>query len=198
MRPQNKILALVSLIFFLGSACREQEVTYAAWADLDFGKGTYTIRSKPDCGFTVKNHESRTVPLPTSLVNALKERRGKVQGRWIFVNNAGQPDGHFLRKLKATALRAGINCGQCKTEITKGEYDKKGKVEVSCNTAPVCEHIYLHRFRKTCATRWSDAGVPIRTIQHYLGHKSLETTTLYLGIADTEKMRGRINQAFGD
>jgi integrase/recombinase XerD len=183
--------------FFLGSACREQEVTYAAWADLDFGKGTYTVRSKPDAGFTVKNHESRTVPLPTSLVDALKERRAKVQGRWIFVNQAGQPDGHFLRKLKATALKAGINCGQCTTVITRGEYDKKGKVEVSCKTAPVCEHIYLHRFRKTCATRWSDHGVPIRTIQHYLGHKSLETTTLYLGIADTEKMRGRINQAFG-
>jgi hypothetical protein len=27
---------------------------------------------------------------------------------------------------------------------------------VSCKTHPVYEHFYLHRFRKTCATRWQE------------------------------------------
>src|ERR1700691_2688987 len=185
--------------FFLGTACRDKEVTYAAWADINFEKKTYTVRGKPDEGFTVKNHESRTIPIPDTLAAALKARlKPNPSARWIFVNEAGVPDNHFLRKLKRIALRAGVNCGQCRTKVTKGKYTMKKQVEVSCATDPVCEHIYLHRFRKTCATRWQEAGVPIRTIQHYLGHKNLETTAFYLGVSDSDRMRDKINEAFGD
>lgn len=185
--------------FFLGTACRDKEVTYAAWADINFEKKTYTVRGKPDEGFTVKNHESRTIPIPDTLAAALKARRKpNPSARWIFVNEAGVPDNHFLRKLKRIALRAGVNYGQCRTTVTKGKYTTKKQVEVSCATDPVCEHIYLRRFRKTCATRWQEAGVPIRTIQHYLGHKNLETTALFLGVSDSDRMRDKINEAFGD
>ena len=185
--------------FFLGTAARDREVTYAAWADINFDKKTYTVRGKSDVGFAVKNHESRTIPIPDTLAADLKARRKASPGsRWIFVNEAGVPDNHFLRKLKRIALRAGVKCGQCRTKVTKGKYTTKKQVEVSCATDPVCEHIYLHRFRKTCATRWQEAGVPIRTIQHYLGHKNLKTTALYLGVSDSEKMRDKINSAFGD
>jgi len=185
--------------FFLGTACRDKEVTYAAWAGINFDKKTYTVRGKPDEGFTVKNHESRTIPIPDTLAAALKARRKpNPSARWIFVNEAGVPDNHFLRKLKRIALRAGVNYGQCRTTVTKGKYTTKKQVEVSCATDPVCEHIYLRRFRKTCATRWQEAGVPIRTIQHYLGHKNLETTALFLGVSDSDRMRDKINEAFGD
>ena len=183
--------------FFLGTGCRDKEVTFAAWADIDFDKKTYHIRRKEDVHFTPKSHESRTVPLPDSLIDLLKARRKSApHERWIFVNEEGRPDNHFLRKLKRIALRAGLNCGQCKTQITVGRYDKKKVVEVSCKTQPVCEHIYLHRLRKTCATRWHEAGVPIRTIQVWLGHKNLETTMIYLGVTDSEKLRDNINAAF--
>lgn len=184
--------------FFLGSACRSKEVKFAAWTDLNFDKKTFTVRSKPDVGFTVKNHESRTVRLPASLVEELKARRKTHHDRWIFVNHGGGPGNHFLRRLKELALRVGLNCGQCKTMVTKGRYDKKHKVEVSCKTDPVCEHIYLHRLRKTCATRWHEHGVPIRTIQAWLGHKNLETTMLYLGVMDTERLGVQVDSAFGD
>jgi len=30
------------------------------------------------------------------------------------------------------------------------------------------------------------------------GHKNLETTALYLGVSDVDKMRDKINEAFGD
>jgi integrase/recombinase XerD len=185
--------------FFLGTGCRDKEVTFAAWGDIDFEKKTYHIRRKEDVNFTPKSHESRTVPLPDSLIALLKARRkNAAHDRWIFVNEEGRPDNHFLRKLKRIALRAGLNCGQCKTTMTTGKYDRKKTVEVSCKDQPVCQHIYLHRLRKTCASRWEQHGVPIRTIQYYLGHKNLETTMIYLGVTDTEKLRGNINRAFGD
>ena len=186
--------------FFLGTGCRDKEVTFAAWRDIDWTKREYHVRQKPDVGFTPKSHESRTVPLPASLVDALKARRKQSpHERWIFVNEEGRPDNHFLRKLKRIALRAGLNCGQCRTVVSKGKYatDKK-QVEVTCKTDAVCEHIYLHRFRKTCATRWQEHGIPLRTIQAWLGHKDLETTQRYLGVTDSTKLRSQIDKAFGD
>jgi integrase/recombinase XerD len=128
--------------FFLGTGCRDKEVTYATWADIDFEKKTYHVRRKDDVGFSPKNHEDRVIPMPTSLVDMLKARKKEpTRSRWIFVNQDGRPDGHFLRKLTRIAFRAGLNCGECVTTVTKGRYDSKHKVEVSCKTDPVCEHI---------------------------------------------------------
>lgn len=185
--------------FFLGTACRDKEVTYSAWNDIDFAKGLYHVRPKKDVGFTVKNHETRTVKMPAELVDLLKARkRNAPHPRWIFVNEDGRPDNHFLRKLKRIAHRAGLNCGHCKTTVTKGKYENKREVEVTCATDPVCKNFYLHRLRKTCATRWEQHGVPIRTIQYMLGHKSLETTQKYLGVGNLESMSHKFDAAFGD
>jgi integrase len=182
--------------FFLGTAARDKEVTYAAWADIDFAKKTYHIRRKPDVGFTPKSHESRVVPLNTELVELLKARRkASPYARWVFVNEEGRPDNHFLRKLKRIALRAEANCGHCKTSVTKGKYNTKKIVEVTCKTDPVCEGIYLHRLRKTCASNWERAGIPIRTIQAWLGHKSLETTQKYLGVTGMDKLGDHVDRA---
>lgn len=183
--------------FFLGTGCRDKEVTFASWSDVDFTKSIYHVRRKDDVGFTPKSHQSRDVPIPASLLQSLREcRKTASQVRWIFVNEEGRPDNHFLRKLKRIALRAGLNCGQCRTTVTKGKYDRKHEADVSCRTDPVCEHIYLHRFRKTCATRWQEQGIPLRTIQAWLGHKNLETTQKYLGVTDMSKLRGQIDRAF--
>ena len=52
--------------------------------------------------------------------------------------------------------------------------------------------------RETCATRWQEAGIPVRTIQAWLGHKSLVTTETYLGVGDAKKLQPQIDRAFGD
>jgi len=72
------------------------------------------------------------------------------------------------------------------------------KKKVSCKTHPVCEQWILHRFRKTCATRWHENGIPVRTIQKWLGHKKLETTVKYLGLADLKdpKTRAQVDASF--
>lgn len=195
MNPEDRI----RFRFFLGSGCRDREVTFAAWNDIDFKAHTYHVRKKDDVGFVPKTHESRTIELPASLIRELKERREKhPQGRFVFLSAQGKPDNHFLRKLKKIALRAGLNCGQCKTTITVGEYKGKKRVEVSCKTHPVCEHYILHRFRKTCATRWLQSGATLRDIQLLLGHKSLATTQKYLGATVSAKLRPIIDRAFGD
>ncbi len=182
--------------FFLGTACRDKEVTYASWQDIDFARGIYHIRRKPDVGFTPKKHESRDVKMPTELVEALKQRKKHApHPRWIFVSDEGRPDNHFLRKFKRIALRAKVNCGHCTAPWTAGRYHTARKIEVTCETHPVCEHHYLHRLRKTCTSNWEASGVPVRTIQFMLGHKSLETTQKYLGITNLDSLTDKIDAA---
>ena len=180
--------------FFLGTGCREREVIFSAWDDIDFGDGVYRVQRKPDVGFNLKNHQNRKTPLPTSVLAVLEKKSKTAKSRWIFSNDDGQPETHFLRKLKSIALRAGLNCGHCRTTIKK---DGKA-IEVSCKTDPVCEQWYLHRLRKTAATRWSESGIPVRTIQIWLGHKSLEVTQIYLGETGVKSLRKKIDQAHGD
>jgi integrase len=222
MTPED----VVRYNFFLKTGAREKEASFATWADIDLHKGVFHVRAKPDVGFTPKSHESRSIPIPVSLVNALKERKKTApHPRWIFANKDGKPEGHFLRKLKLIAFKAGLNCGHCTTETSemtaaqrRHAFDKKFgagteffkkweeakqphtlKRTVSCVDAPVCSHWYLHRLRKTCATLWLDAGLSVRQIQVLLGHKDLSTTQKYLGAdTSTAHVRQKIDQAFGD
>lgn len=113
------------------------------------------------------------------------------------MNKDGEAEGHFLRKFKAIAKRAGLNCGNCKTTIKQGKYHLRKRTEVTCATRPVCEKHHLHRLRKTCATLWLRNGVNLMDIKTWLGHKSLETTELYL--SDTKhigsEMQANIDKA---
>ncbi len=177
--------------FFLGSGCREQEVSHAEWSDVDFQHRIFTVRAKPEWGFAPKSHEARQIPLPEELVNMLKERRKKSEDKLIFPNRDSRPNGHFLRILKRIALSAGLNCGHCTAKMD-------GTKKLSCKTHPVCEHWYLHRFRKTFATKIHHAGMPLRDLQVILGHKSLETTEKYLAESDLKAthMRALADKAF--
>jgi site-specific recombinase XerD len=38
-------------------------------------------------------------------------------------------------------------------------------------------------------------GIPIRNIQKWLGHRSLETTMVYLGLIGVEELRSKIDAA---
>jgi len=67
-----------------------------------------------------------------------------------------KPDGHFLRKLKAKAKKAGV------------------------------EGAELHRFRKTYADTLHEEGVSVNTIRIRLGHESLDVTLAYLKGKDAE------------
>jgi integrase len=171
--------------FFLGSGFREQEVAHMTWNDVDLERGIAMVKEKP--GFTPKDHEERSVPLPSHLVAALREKQKAATSFLLFPGSHGKPEGHFLRLLKERAHKAGLNCGHC--------INKKGQ---SCAKHPVCDHWILHRFRKSFATMHHDSGVSARTIQVWLGHSDLETTLRYLADADieTREVREQVDKSF--
>jgi integrase len=188
----------VRYTFFLDTACREKEVAHAMWDDIKDCK--YTVRaktfktSKGIAGkFTPKSHETRTIPLTRELHDMLMERQTKSDSKWIFPNEQGDPEGHFLRKFKKIAFKAGLNCGECNTSRNEGRYEKTAVEKCCKDYSEGCEKHYLHRLRKTWATFWHTQGISLRTIQYYLGHKSLATTQRYLGIQDSAEIHGLIN-----
>ena len=189
--------------FFLMTACREKEVAHAKWPDLVL-KGNvphfvvqakrfkYTNGSAGE--FTPKSHERREIPITRELVDMLQECKKQSKSEWIFPNEQGDPEGHFLRKFKKIAFRAGLNCGNCKTTRSEGRYTKT-QVEKNCATySEGCSLHYLHRLRKTRATFWHTRGITLRTIQAYLGHADLKTTQKYLGVQDAKEVESKINK----
>jgi len=147
----------------LHSGMREDEFAHAEWGDLDAKISVVHIQPKPHRGFRLKSKRNmggevgdRYVPIEPKLTKRLVARMQKLgakPGDLMFPNSLGSSEGHLLRKCKVIAGRAKLS----------GKWT-------------------LHSWRKTFATRLHDAGVPVGTIMVYLGHTSLKTTLLYLGL----------------
>lgn len=185
---------LMLLQFFLGSGGRDNEVVHAGMHDIDFKLKTYDVREQPDFPkFEVKDFEERVVPLPDELIEMLLEHRQRHPNRRLLFPRAdGNPDNHLLKRLKALAFKAGLNCGRC---VKKNK--KTGAIK-TCDQFPVCKDWTLHRFRKTFATMHSDNGVKLETISAWLGHSDIETTKAYLevGLASSDQTRQQVNSSF--
>jgi integrase len=171
--------------FFLGTGSREQEVQHAEWSDIDWQHHTFTVKAKPQWGFTPKSHEARTIPFGSKLLKRLKEWRKEVDPdcTLIFPNTKCRPNGHFLRYLKSAAKKAGLNCGHCVEKLRSTLTDHKPR---TCKASPVCEQFKLHNFRKTYATKHHHRGTPLNDLRLWLGHDSLVTTQKYLAAADSQ------------
>jgi integrase len=148
---------------------REQELANLEWEHLDLGK-TPTVSYKTRNNFRTKTGKSRTIPLERGLADRLGAWQAKnPTSRLVFPTKDDKVEGHFLRLCKEYAKLS----GQCE------------------------ERFWLHKFRDTFATWALRRGVDIRTVQHWLGHASIEMTQRYLAPEQGEHAQGQINKAFG-
>ena len=148
---------------FYYTGLREQELAHLHWSDLNLAKGILAVRAKPEEGFIPKGWEERKIPLHPELVTLLKELPRRHEVL-VFPTFKGNPNGHLLRMLKDVVSRARL----------PGRW-------------------YLHKFRKTFATRALEKGADIRTVQALLGHKNITTTARYLSTS-TDKMRAAVRR----
>lgn len=140
---------------FLLTGFREQEVMYLFWSDVSSQLRTIRVTAKPDLGFSPKRCEEREIPLHAELAKIFECHPRHVNGRLIFPSPTGNREQNMLLKCKAVAERAGL-------DPTKFD---------------------LKTFRSTYCTRMLRFGFDVRTVQHWMGHKSLETTMRYLAPA---------------
>jgi integrase len=57
--------------------------------------------------------------------------------------------------------------------------------------------VTFHELRHTFGTRMAAAGVPIRTIQHWMGHADMKTTQIYAHYSPTDSEADTVDAAFG-
>jgi integrase len=158
--------------FYLMTGFRKKEVTYACWSDVDLRHGVARVTAKPEHGFRPKDWEEREVPIPDRLVASLRKWAKHRNGSpFVFPTRNGTPRKHrtqLLELCKAVAERAELNP----------------------------DDFFLHKFRATFATKHLQAGVDLRTVQMWLGHKDLESTMRYLKPARGKGVREKVNATF--
>src|SRR3954452_1331409 len=71
------------------------------------------------------------------------------------------------------------------------------RFQAACVRAGV-RKIRFHDLRHTFATTLAAAGVPLRTLQEYLGHADIKTTQIYAHYAPSEREVEALNEAFGE
>lgn len=149
---------------FLLTGMREQEVQHLFWTDINFSLRTIRVTAKAKYGFYPKRWEEREVPVPTKLVDLLEQHPKFPASPFVFPSPTGNREQHMLDHCKEVAKRAGL----------------------------AEERFDLKTFRSTYATRMLRAGFDVRTVQHWMGHKSLETTMRYL--VPASDVRDRLDQ----
>jgi len=182
----------------LKTGFREQEGMHLAWPDVNWKRGTISITAKPEFKFRPKNSHERAVPVPTSLLDLLENRRSKVKASSHLVFHSkvisnkskmigGGPDRRLLELLKKVAYKAGLNCGRC-----RGSFQGQ---PASCADAPVCGYWFLHKFRATFITEMLRSGVDIRTVQALAGHETIQSTVKYLRPLEGARLTALVNQS---
>ena len=59
------------------------------------------------------------------------------------------------------------------------------------NELGITKQVSIHTLRHSIATHLFEAGVSLRWIQKFLGHKNLQTTLVYLHLTDPKEEDGR-------
>jgi site-specific recombinase XerD len=114
-----------------------------------------------------KGAQDRYVPLPESTLQMLRAYwRTHRNPVWIF-------------PALGRDLRAGQAAGQPMPRSTVQGALRRAVAELGFR-----KRISMHTLRHSWATHALEAGVNLRLIQRYLGHRSLQTTTLYLHLTN--------------
>lgn len=156
--------------FFLMTGMREQEVMYCYWSDINLNANMVRVSHKRDRGWTPKAYKEREIPIPAKLVSALKawKKKSDKSCNLVFPTAGCNPKLNFLDSLKVVAERVELNK----------------------------DNFWLHKFRATFATWSLWAGLDLRTVQLWLGHKDIESSMRYLKPSRSQQVREKVNEIF--
>lgn len=135
----------------LETGMRRGEILGLRWRDVALDVGEIRLPA----GAT-KTKTARTIPISARLRAVLDMRR---------VDPAGEP-------LPPTAFVFGTEIGSRVASITTAW-------RAACGRAGIAD-LHFHDLRREAGSRWLDAGVPLHTVQAWLGHANISQTSTYL------------------
>ncbi len=154
----------VAIALLYGCGLRNHELRSLKVADLDFDRRMLHVRKG-------KRSKDRYVPLSIVLIEMLQEYIKKERpNNWLFYGRIAKPAAsHQFCKYSQRGLQWVIRHHAANVQIEK----------------PISPHMLRHTF----ATHLIEDGLDIVTLKELLGHVRIETTMVYLHVAQFDKSR---------
>jgi integrase len=156
---------------------RQGELIALRWKDIDWSAGRIRVRQnyvRGEFGSPKSKRSSRSVPLADRVGAELERHFGASAYQddedLVFCHpQTGAPldRSRLLKRFKAAAKAAGLR------------------------------DVRFHDLRHTFGTRMAAAGVPLRTLQEWMGHRDFKTTLIYADYQPSEHERELVARAFG-
>jgi integrase len=174
-------MAATDRVIYLTAAAaglRQGELLGLRWRDIDWVAEKIRVRQsyvKGQWTTPKSRRSSRAVPLATRLAQELEQQfqRSLYQGDddLVFCHpGRGTPlhGSSLLKRFKRTMTRAGLRPAR------------------------------VHDLRHTFGTQMAAQGVPMRTLQEWMGHRDFKTTLIYADYAPSADERRYVDAAFGE
>lgn len=156
---------------------RQGELLALRWRDIDWPAGRVRVRQnyvRGEFGTPKSRRSTRSVPLADRVAGELDRHfqasRYTTDDDLVFCHpQTGNPldRSRLLKRLKAAARRAKVR------------------------------ELRFHDLRHTFGTRMAGAGVPLRTLQEWMGHRDFKTTLIYADYQPSEHESELVERAFG-
>jgi len=157
----------------LHTGMRKSELLNLKWSDIQFDRMTITVQSKPD--WHTKNYGSRVLQLTPVLGEALLQERDNNHMAEVFCDYVFTWKGERIKQDVRRSFR---------TALRRAELENSG--------------VTLHTLRHTFASQLVMAGVPLREVQHLMGHASYETTLRYAHLSEDHVKRQVLRLPFAN
>lgn len=156
---------------------RQGELIGLRWQDVDFVAGRIRVRqnfTRGEWGKPKSKRSTRSVPMVDRLAAELERH---------FQTSDFRGDGDLVfahpqigTTLDASALRTRYKAARDKARVRP---------------------VRFHGLRHTFGTRMAAAGVPMRTLQEWMGHRDIQTTMIYADYSPSSHERQLAEAAFG-
>jgi integrase len=174
------------------SGLRRGELLSLQWHQIEgqtletTAEGQMTIHWQPRAEIVLpfsktKTKRDRRVPISTRLRAVLEMRRLDPSGQplppdaYVFGTEVGSRVSCFARAWRTTVLKAHGH------EITV----TKTRDFSPCLKAALRQiDLHFHDLRREAGSRWLEGGVPLHTIQRWLGHTNISQTSTYLAVTE--------------
>jgi integrase len=170
--PTERALYLTAAM----TGLRQGELLALRWQDIDWTAGRIRVRQsfvRGEFGAPKSRRSTRSVPLADQV--------------------AGELDRHFQR----TAFEADEDLVFCHPQtgspLDRSRLLKRFKAAARNAGLP---RVRFHDLRHTFGTRMAGVGVPLRTLQEWMGHRDFKTTLIYADYQPNEHEAALVRRAF--
>lgn len=193
------------ILTLLGTGMRIGEVLGLTWSDIDFKNEQISVNKTLVYVKDLKTgkhmfkyqtpktkNSLRTIPMLSDVKKALKQQSANQKRVRLYMGSEWQPLKGF-EDIVFTSFK-GTPHQECDIRkflnkiVAEINADEKALAEKENREPVVMEHIYPHALRHTFATRCFERDLPPKTVQHILGHATVQMTMdLYTHITEQKK-----------